>query len=92
MTVEELIAICSRFERMGGSVVEQAVAVVVDGEPLEWQNANALDQFAGFLRAVRRETNDADALDGIEPLLARITAHVAERRAGGQVVRGEDDD
>lgn len=94
MTLEQLVSLCSRFQQMGDSVADQGCAVVVDDEPLEDQNANALRRFGDFLIHVEREAgrsgDEGLALEAQE-LGLRIQQHVADRLAEGLVVGGRAD-
>lgn len=93
MTLEQLFSLCSRFQQMGDSVAEQACAVVVDGEPLEDQNANALRRIGDFLLHVEREArraDDADLADEAAELFATIDTHATKRLAQGTIVSGRD--
>lgn len=93
MTLEQLFSLCSRFQQMGDSVADQACAVVVDGEPLIDQNANALRRVGDFLIHVEREaqrSGDDDLASEAGELFATIDAHVAKRLAQGTIVSGRD--
>lgn len=93
MTLEQLFGLCSRFQQLGDAVADQACAVVVDGEALEDQNANALHRVGGFLIHVEREAQragDDDLASEAGELFATIDAHVTKRLAQGTIFSGRD--
>lgn len=55
MKIDELIDLCQRYSDLGWAVQEQLVGVI-EGEPLEDMNSNALELIRKFLR----RCDDAD--------------------------------
>lgn len=86
MNLPTFIALCSRFEQLGGSVADQAAAVAVDHEPLEYQGPGSLRAFAGFLRAVQRESDDRQLCAEAAELEATIEEHFARRVVVDEII------
>ncbi len=73
--IGELLDLCERYRDMGWAVQEQ-LAAVIEGEPIDEQNSNALEMIRKFLR----KCDDAGVSDALE-IADGIHDHLAKQAA-----------